>query len=492
MATQPRDRMTGLKLIMSFTGGGPVLLDSHLICGSCIDRLGFAAVNCVWMIQLPPVLDQILSDTAELKRAYLVGGCVRDALLGNPGVDFDVEVFGLSYEQLVNALSPWGRTDLVGRSFGVVKLNVGGEFTFDFTIPRRDSKIAPGHKGFQVELDPDITPKEAASRRDFTINSLMYDPREKQMLDFFGGIADLRNKILRHTSPAFMEDPLRVLRGMQFVARFDLETAPETIELCRKMKPAFSELAIERAREEWFKWASKSSVPSRGLKFLVETEWVDHFPEIKALIGVPQEPEWHPEGDVFVHTAHCCDAMVRLPEWQSADVESRIVYSLAILAHDFGKPSTTHRALKVDVERIVSPGHEAEGIPLTEKFLERINAPTAIGERVIPLVANHLAHFQAVTDRALRRLAKRLEPETIHGLCVVMSADSMGRPPRPAIVPENVKMLLVARRGIGHSARCAEAHFARAAFAGARNPCRKRNGQDSPRCIRGAVGRRVF
>ncbi|MEO5802873.1 MAG: HD domain-containing protein [Verrucomicrobiota bacterium] len=394
------------------------------------------------MIPVPPALEKILSETTELKQAYLVGGCVRDALLGNPCKDFDIEVFGLSYEQLVKALSRWGKTDLVGRSFGVVKLTVGDGHAFDFTIPRRDSKIAPGHKGFQVEFDSALTPKDAASRRDFTLNSLMYDPRANELLDLFNGVSDLRNKILRHTSAAFTEDPLRVLRGMQFASRFDLKPAPETIELCRKIKSSFSELAAERIREEWFKWAEKSTTPSRGLKFLVETGWIEHFPEIKALIDVPQEPDWHPEGDVFIHTCHCCDALVKLPEWKNADTESRIVYSLAILAHDFGKPTTTHRALKDGVERIVSPGHESAGVPLAESFLERINLPLAVRARVIPLVANHLAHFQTVTDRALRRLAKRLEPENIHGLCVVMTADSMGRPPRPAVVPENVKTLL--------------------------------------------------
>lgn len=394
------------------------------------------------MIPVPPALEKIISETAELKQAYLVGGCVRDALLGHPCKDFDIEVFGLSYEQLVNALSRWGRTDLVGRSFGVVKLTVTGNGTFDFTIPRRDSKIAPGHKGFTVEFDLALTPKEAASRRDFTINSMMYDPRTKQLLDFFDGASDLKNKILRHTSSAFTEDPLRVLRGMQFAARFDLETAPETMALCRQIKSSHGELAVERVREEWFKWAEKSVCPSRGLKFLAETEWIEHFPEIKALMGMPQEPEWHPEGDVFIHTCHCCDAMARLPEWQSADLESRIVYMLAILAHDFGKPETTHRSTKNGQTRIVSPGHESAGVPLTENFLKRINAPIAICERVIPLVANHLAHFDTVTDRALRRLAKRLEPENIHGLGIVMTADSMGRPPRPPVVPENVKTLL--------------------------------------------------
>jgi tRNA nucleotidyltransferase (CCA-adding enzyme) len=229
---------------------------------------------------------------------------------------------------------------------------------------------------------------------------------------------------------------------MQFAARFDLRAAPETIELCRSIKGGFAELAAERVLEEWFKWAEKSVVPSAGLKFLVETEWVDLFPEIKALINTPQEPLWHPEGDVFIHTCHCCDAMARLPEWQGADPESRIVYMLAILAHDFGKPATTQRAIKDGQWRIVSPGHEELGGPLSDAFLNRIAAPQAIRDRIIPLVTNHLFHFQEMTDRAVRRLAKRLEPENIFGLSVVMTADSMGRPPQPAVVPENVKKLL--------------------------------------------------
>ncbi|MEP6662194.1 MAG: polynucleotide adenylyltransferase [Verrucomicrobiota bacterium] len=393
------------------------------------------------MISIPPALQPVFSGTRELQNAYLVGGCVRDALLGLPCKDIDIEVFGVGYEQLVKALSRWGKTDLVGRSFGVVKLRVG-ENVFDFTIPRRDSKVAPGHKGFEIEFDPALTPEKAASRRDFTINSLMFDPRAQTVLDFFGGVSDLEKKILRHTGSAFEEDPLRVLRGMQFAARFDLQATPETIALCRKIKSSYGELAVERVREEWFKWAEKSSVPSRGLKFLVETEWVEHFPEIQSLIGVPQEPDWHPEGDVFIHTCHCCDAMVNLPEWKSAESETRIVYSLAILAHDFGKPATTHREMKNGVERIVSPGHDEVGGALTENFLERIAAPNVIRERVVPLVKNHLAHFDELSDRAVRRLAKRLAPENIRSLCTVMIADQFGRPPRPQMVSENVTRLL--------------------------------------------------
>ncbi len=390
---------------------------------------------------LPEDLATALKETPELRQSYFVGGCVRDWLAGRSCKDFDVEVFGVSYDQLVGALARWGRTDLVGRSFGVVKLTTSRGAVYDFTVPRRDSKVAPGHKGFQITFDPSITPKEAAARRDFTINALMYDPRRGELLDFFGGTEDLKRRVLRHTSPAFAEDPLRVLRGMQFAARFDLRAAPETVALSRRIKSGYGELAVERVREEWFKWAEKSAVPSAGLKFLQQTEWLEHFPEVNALIGTPQDPEWHPEGDVFVHTCHCCDAMATLPEWQAADAESRIVYMLAILAHDFAKPATTQEAERDGRIRVVSPGHEEAGGPLTEAFLARINAPLAVRDRVLPLVVNHLAHLQPVTDRSVRRLARRLEPENIHGLSLVITADHFGRPPKPRIVPESLTEL---------------------------------------------------
>jgi tRNA nucleotidyltransferase (CCA-adding enzyme) len=379
---------------------------------------------------IPSELQKIIDETPELKRAYLVGGCVRDWLLGIPGKDYDIEVFGLGYEQLAAALARWGKVDLVGRSFGVVKLTTSRRETYDFSIPRRDSKTAPGHKGFEIQFDPALTPREAAARRDFTINSLMFDPRRGELLDFYGGEADLRNRVLRHTSPAFPEDPLRVLRGMQFAARFNLSAASETIELARSIKGTYAELARERVREEWFKWAEKSSTPSLGLRFLVQTEWIEHFPELNRTRGVPQDPEWHPEGDVFTHTSHCCDSLAALPQWQSADRESRIVYMLAILTHDFGKAVTTEEALKHGRICIVSPGHEHVSGELAESFLERINAPGTVRERVRPLVVNHMAHFETISDRAIRRLAKRLEPENIQGLLMVMTADAFGRLPK--------------------------------------------------------------
>ena len=391
-------------------------------------------------VLLPKALADLLAREPALEQAYLVGGCVRDWLLGVPVKDFDIEVFGIDEEGLIRALRCWGRVNLVGRSFGVVKLSLDGQ-THDFSLPRRDSKVAPGHQGFRIEFDPSISPRDAAARRDFTVNSLMWSPRRQELLDPFGGQADLESRILRHTSAAFPEDPLRVLRGMQFAARFRLTAAPETVELCRSIVGTYPELAQERVREEWFKWASQSAEPSAGLRFLRDTGWVSAFPELEALIGCDQDPEWHPEGDVWTHTGHALDALVSGAFWQEADRDTRIVLSLATLAHDLGKPSCTRREIREGRERIVSPGHEPAGGPLTETFLGRLNTPPAFVARIVPLVTNHLAHLSDPTPRSVRRLALRLAPATIEELSAVITADASGRPPRPVGEPEGVARL---------------------------------------------------
>jgi tRNA nucleotidyltransferase (CCA-adding enzyme) len=389
-------------------------------------------------MNLPEELRRLLRDVPALSRAYLVGGCVRDALLGISHKDFDLEVYGVDYERLAKALSAHGRVDLVGKSFGVIKFTGQSGGQWDFSLPRRDSKMAAGHKGFEVEFDPEIDPRTAASRRDFTINALMFDPRTGEYLDFFGGRDDLQKGVLRHTSPAFVEDPLRVLRGMQFAARFDLTPAVETVELCRSIVHTFPELAVERVGMEWFKWATAGKRPSAGLRFLKDTGWLRHFPEIAALDGTPQDPEWHPEGDVFTHTCHCCEALAELPEWREADETTSRVLMFAVLAHDFAKPQTTQVAERDGRKRIVSPGHEEQGGPLAEAFLTRIDAPNEIKERVVPLVKHHLAHLQTVSDRSVRRLANFLKPATIAELCLVMTADHFGRPPKPRVVHDGI------------------------------------------------------
>src|SRR5579884_4134012 len=246
------------------------------------------------LLTVPGSLEPILQAlNAAGYRPLLVGGAVRDALLGLQPKDFDIEVYGVSYDKLVSFLSGYGHVDLVGKSFGVGKL-----LGYDFSIPRRESKTGTHHRDFATTFDESITPREAASRRDFTINAIAYDPIRGEILDFFDGQADLQNRILRATSPAFTEDPLRVLRGMQFACRFDLSVDPATAEMCRSIADSYGTLARERVADEFMKWAIKSEHPGRIGGYLAVTGWIVHFPEIAALSGVPQDPVWHPEGDV--------------------------------------------------------------------------------------------------------------------------------------------------------------------------------------------------
>lgn len=383
-------------------------------------------------MQLPPDLRAMLAAVRRVGRPRLVGGGVRDWLLGLEAKDFDVEVAGVDFEQLHRALTPFGATDVIGRSFGVIKVRGAGGAEYDFSLPRRESKTGAGHRGFAVAPDPGLSDADAAARRDFTINAIAYDPFTNALIDPHGGQADLQARMLRHTSAAFGEDPLRVLRAFQFAARFDLTLAPETAALCRSIAGTYAELPVERVWGEWDKWAVKSAKPSRGLAVLEETGWLRHFPEIAALRGTLQEPEWHPEGDVFTHTQFCLDALVALKEWQDSDAARRRLLMLAVLAHDFGKPATTERAEKRGQLRWISPGHEAAGGPLTETFLRRIGAPLELTAPTGALVIHHLAHHHGrteFTDTSVRRLARKLAPATIDDLAVVMRADHAGRPP---------------------------------------------------------------
>jgi len=382
-------------------------------------------------MQLPEDLRRILDAVRRVGHPRLVGGGVRDWLLGLTSTDFDIEVAGVSFEALHRVLAPFGATDVVGRSFGVIKLR-HGDTEYDFSLPRRESKTGAGHRGFAVAPDPTLSDAEAAARRDFTINAIAYDPFSGEIIDPHGGRADLTARILRHTSAAFVEDPLRVLRAFQLAARFDLQLAPETAALSRSIAGAFAELPVERIWGEWEKWATKSIKPSRGLDVLEQTGWLQHFPEIAALRGCQQEPEWHPEGDVFTHTQCCLDALVALPDWTQAATRPRQVLMFAVLAHDFGKPVTTQHTEKRGRLRWISPGHESAGGPIAENFLRRIGAPLEFDAPVRALVVNHLAHHHGqteFTDTAVRRLARRLAPATIDELAAVMRADSNGRPP---------------------------------------------------------------
>ena len=379
----------------------------------------------------PPLVAALQALRSAGGQPRLVGGSVRDWLLGLEPKDFDVEVFGLDYESLGRALAAFGPTDVVGRSFGVLKVRIEGT-EYDFSLPRRESKTGAGHRGFAVEPDLQLTEAEAAARRDFTINAIAYDPFTQRLIDPHGGERDLKARLLRHTSDAFSEDPLRVLRAFQLAARFKLALAPETAALCRSIRDSYRELPLERVWGEWDKWATKSAQPSLGLAVLKQSGWLRHFPEISALDGLPQEPEWHPEGDVFIHTGHCLDALVGLDSWREGGPAIRRRLSFAVLAHDFGKAKTTIQALRHGRLRWTSAEHEAAGGPLAETFLQRIAAPLELIGSVRPLVMNHLLRHDGPAeyrDTTVRRLARKIEPATLDDLIAVMRSDHLGRPP---------------------------------------------------------------
>jgi tRNA nucleotidyltransferase (CCA-adding enzyme) len=371
-----------------------------------------------------PVLREAVETVARLVRerggrALWVGGCVRDALLGRTVTDADLEVFGLPPETLMAALGARFRLDLVGRAFGVIKLH---GVPVDVSLPRRESKAGLGHKGFEIHSDPFLPPAEAAKRRDFTVNAIAYDPLEDRLIDPCGGVPDLEKRRLRHVSDQFGEDPLRVLRGMQLIARFGFVPDPETVALCRRITP--EGLAGERVFEEWRKLMLKGESMRAGLDFLKETGWVAYAPELAALIGCPQEPDWHPEGDVWAHTGHCLDAFARERLGEAAE---DLIVGFGVLCHDFGKPLTT----QVEEGRIRSRGHCEEGEAPARAFLGRMMAPPDLVEAVMPLVTEHLRPHELFTgeagDNAVRRLAVRVG--RIDRLVRVARADHFGRPP---------------------------------------------------------------
>jgi tRNA nucleotidyltransferase (CCA-adding enzyme) len=386
------------------------------------------------------VLERIIRDLrAAGFRALIAGGAVRDALLGIEPKDIDIEVYGITYDQLAEFLRAYGRVDLVGKSFGVVKFTAPGGESCDFSVPRRDSKIGLHHRDFLAVFDPAITPSEAASRRDFTINAMSYDPLTHELLDFFGGRDDLANRVLRATSDAFSEDPLRVLRGMQFASRFNLSLDPATAEMSRAIAEEYSTIARQRVAEEFMKWATKATHPGRIGEYLLACGWMRHFPELERIFGIPQDPEWHPEGDVGVHTMHVLNQAAHIADRDGCTGDDRAVLLFAAMTHDFAKADTTELREKEGKLRWTAYGHEPAGGPLAQRFLERIGIKSAIVEQVVPLVENHLAHSSIgvdVTARAVRRLAMRLAPASITQLIRLIEADASGRPPREPGLPD--------------------------------------------------------
>jgi len=355
-------------------------------------------------------------------RALLVGGYVRDRLLGIESKDLDIEVSGLSFEDLERLLSTLGEVIHVGKAFGVFRVK---GLNIDFSLPRRDSKVRPGHTGFDVSYDPGMTFVEAARRRDLTMNSIGLDPLTLEYLDPHGGRRDLRDRRLRATDPVhFPEDPLRGLRVAGFAARFEMAPDEELKKLCSELD--LSELSGERVFVELEKLLLRSERPSIGFELLRETRLLRFLPEVEALVGVPQEPDWHPEGDVWIHTMMVLDEAAKLRTGNASD-DLALMYGA--LAHDFGKPATT----RTIGGRITSYEHDVKGVAIAEAFLEKLRAPRELTEKVEALVRHHLApalfHKNGATAKAYRRLARDLDASGVRPdlLLRVATSDHLGR-----------------------------------------------------------------
>jgi tRNA nucleotidyltransferase (CCA-adding enzyme) len=357
-------------------------------------------------------------------RALLVGGCVRDQIMGQPAKDFDLEVYGIAPEKLREILEQFGPVNAVGEAFTVYKLG----HDLDVSIPRRERKSGRGHRGFVIEGEPSMSIEEATRRRDFTINAILLDPLTSELIDPFQGRKDIEQRVLRAVSiDTFAEDSLRVLRAAQFASRFNFDLDPETVELCRSIDLA--DLPSERIWGEIEKLLMRSERPSVGLGWLRELGVVEKiFPEIASLIGVPQDPLWHPEGDVFVHTQLVIDRARE--QVDDLPYPRQVTVMLAALAHDFGKPATTEFL----EGHWRSRGHEEAGVEPTTRFLDRLNLHTIDGydvrAQVIALVREHLKPGEfykkrdEVGEGAFRRLARRCEPDLLYR---VAKADSLGR-----------------------------------------------------------------
>ena len=369
-------------------------------------------------------------------RALLVGGWVRD-FVRRPeavnNVDYDIEVYGLEANALRSLIDARGKVDTVGEAFTVYKLRLRDRerrrsFIVDVSLPRRESKTGRGHRGFVIEGDPWMSVEEAARRRDFTINAIMYDPLEDKIIDPYMGRNDITQGIIRVVDHAtFVEDSLRVLRAMQFAARFEFSIDPETKKLCDTID--LSDLPAERIWAEVEKWLLQSRRPSIGLRAardlgITEKIW----PEIHALIDCPQDPVAHPEGDVFIHTGMVLDEAAKL----IGDLTrpKKIAVMLAALCHDLAKPYTT----RLENDRIRAQGHEKIGVKITDQFLERLKLFTFdhydTRQQILALVEHHAIPHQwyknpeSITDGMFRRLALKTELDLLYR---VARADCLGR-----------------------------------------------------------------
>ncbi len=377
--------------------------------------------------KLPAIVTSLAASVSEQGgRAMLNGGCVRDQLMGVEPHDWDVEVYGIEPEKLREIVGRFGEINAVGGAFTVYK--IGNDL--DVSLPRRERKSGRGHRGFTVEGDPYMSFEEACRRRDFTVNAILQEVMTGKIVDPYDGRGDIHRKVLKMVAAeTFVEDSLRVLRAAQLAARLEFDIEVDTAEVCRSVD--VTDLPSERIWGEMEKMLLQAFRPSIGLKWLYDLGVVDQlFPELKSLVGVPQEPDWHPEGDVDIHTLMVVDEARKLID--ELDYPRKVTVMLGALCHDLGKPPTTEY---VD-GRIRSRGHDEAGVEPTLTLLDTLGIHTLHGfdvrNQIVQLVRYHLKpgeYYKSknpVGDGAFRRLARKVEPDLLYR---VAKADSLGRNP---------------------------------------------------------------
>lgn len=322
-------------------------------------------------------------------RTFYVGGYVRDKLLGIDNKDIDIEVHGIDADKLYSILETIQKPLSYGKSFGIFSLK---DENIDIALPRTEKCTGNKHTDFKVDIDPFIGYQKACKRRDITINALMQDVLTGEILDFYNGLSDLKKGIIRYVDAnTFKEDPLRVLRVAQFQARFDFIMTKDTINLCKEMD--LSNLSKERVEEELRKALMKGKKPSLFFDALKQTNQLDYwFKEIKQLETIKQDPIYHPEGNVYIHTMQVIDRGVAYRD--------SFEFMLLCLTHDFGKIVTTETIN----DRIHAYGHETKGLPLVDTFIKRITNKKEIRKYLNNMIPLHmLPNKYAIDNSAIKK-----------------------------------------------------------------------------------------
>ncbi len=351
-------------------------------------------------------------------RAFYVGGFVRDRLMEVPNKDIDIEVHGVYPKQLEEILDRIGEKITVGESFGVYGLK---GHSIDIAMPRKEEMTGRGHRDFDICVDPFLGTRKAAMRRDFTVNAMMQDVLTGEIVDEFDGRIDLEKHIIRHINDkTFVEDPLRVLRGAQFASRFEFEVAEETIELCKTMDLSY--LAKERVMAELEKALIKAEKPSVFFEVLRKMNQLSvWFGELEALIDIKQDPLFHLEGDVWVHTMMVLDEAVKYRD----NVQNPLGFMLSAITHDFGKAICTEVINGV----IHSYNHETKGLPLVEAFMKRLTNETKLIEYVLNLSEHHMKPNVLAFDKSSVKSTNKLFDKAIdpEALIYLSASDGSGK-----------------------------------------------------------------